>query len=138
MTMTRPSDLAHAFAVMVLVAIVSAGCQAIAVHDARSLLSPHLQKSEIWGFIAGCGTTFAAVPDMITMFRRRSSEGMHPRLAAILAIFQVAWIYYGLLIDSRPVIAWNAIAVVINSLNVVAIIYFVHSRSKNASPRSPT
>jgi hypothetical protein len=34
--------------------------------------------------------------------------------------FQILWIYYGLLILSRPVIAWNTIAVVINLLTVGA------------------
>jgi MtN3 and saliva related transmembrane protein len=100
-----------------------AGCQTI-VRDAPSLLSPHLQKSEVWGVVAGFGTTFAAVPDIITIFRRRSSTGMNPRMAGILAIFQVIWIYYGLLINSRPVIVWNLVAVLINSAIVGAVVYF--------------
>jgi uncharacterized protein with PQ loop repeat len=128
----------YTVAVLMLVLVVSAACQDINVQDARSLLSPHLQKSEVWGFIAGLGSTFAAVPDLIAMFSRRSSEGMNPRMAAILAVSQMTWIYYGLLINSRPVIAWNLIAVVINSLNVGAVAYFSRSRSRNSTPRSPT
>jgi MtN3 and saliva related transmembrane protein len=58
------------------------------------------------------------------MFRRRSSLGMNPRMAAILGIFQILWIYYGLLISSRPVILWNVIAVLINFLSVGAYTYF--------------
>jgi len=49
------------------------------------------------------GTTFAALPDLIAMLRRRSSRGMNPRMASIMGIFQIGWIYYGLLIASRPV-----------------------------------
>ena len=49
---------------------------------------------------------------------------MNPRMAAILGVFQIAWVYYGLLIDSRPVIVWNVIAVFINFLNVGAYCYF--------------
>ena len=41
-------------------------------------------------------------------------------MAAIMGIFQIIWIYYGLLIASRPVIAWNMIAVLIKYLNVYA------------------
>jgi uncharacterized protein with PQ loop repeat len=111
-------------AAAVLGVIACGGCGDIAIRDARSLLLPHLQKSEVWGFVAGFGTTFAAVPDLIGMFRRRSSAGLHPRMAAILAIFQAMWVYYGLLIDSRPVIAWNGIAVVVNSLIVGAHRFF--------------
>jgi uncharacterized protein with PQ loop repeat len=65
------------------------------------------------------------------MFRRWSSAGMNPRMAAIMAAFQVRWVYYGLLILSRPVIAWNVIAVLTNSYSVAAYAYFVRKeRSK--------
>jgi uncharacterized protein with PQ loop repeat len=93
--------------------------------DTKSLLFPGFQRSEVIGLLAGFGTTFAAVPDLVAMLKRRSSAGMNPRMAAILGVFQIAWVYYGLLIDSRPVIAWNAIAVFINFLSVGAYCYFV-------------
>jgi len=54
-------------------------------------------------------------------------------MAAILGIFQVLWIYYGLLIASRPVVIWNVIAVLINSLSVGA--YF-HFRNKEKAPHA--
>ncbi len=85
---------------------------------------PSLQKSEVWGFVAGFGTTFASAPDLIAMLKRRSSAGLNPRMAGILAVFQVTWVYYGLLIGSRPVVAWNVIAIVINSITVGAFAYF--------------
>jgi MtN3 and saliva related transmembrane protein len=80
--------------------------------------------------VAGFGTTFAAVPDLIAMLRRRSSEGMNPRMAGIMGIFQIVWVYYGLLIASRPVVAWNAIAVVINFLSVGAYLHFVRAKGR--------
>lgn len=110
--------------VLVLGGIVLGGCADLVVHDTGSLLAPRFQRSEIVGLVAGAGTTFAALPDLIAMLRRRSSKGMNPRMAGIMAVFQVAWIYYGLLIASRPVIAWNAIAVVINFLSVAAYARF--------------
>jgi MtN3 and saliva related transmembrane protein len=55
---------------------------------------------------------------------------MNPRMAAILATFQLTWIYYGLLIGSRPVIAWNLIAVVINSLSVAAHSHFARQEAR--------
>ena len=115
--------------------IVLSGCEQVTIRDARSLLFSRFQKSEVWGFVAGFGTTFAAVPDLIAMFKRRSSAGVHPRMAGILAIFQVTWIYYGLLISSRHVVAWNLIAVAINSLNVGAFVYFVRQERARASGR---
>src|SRR5579871_4304193 len=90
--------------------IALSGCDDLVPHDMASLLVPRFQRSEIIGFLAGFGTTFAAVPDLVSMLRRRSSAGMNPRMAAIMGVFQVIWVYYGLLIASRPVIAWNLIA----------------------------
>jgi MtN3 and saliva related transmembrane protein len=86
------------------------------------------------GFIAGFGTTFAALPDLITMLRRRSVDGMKPRMAAITAAFQIVWIYYGLLIDSTTVVLWNVIAVASNSLTVAAYFYFL----RRALPAAPS
>src|SRR3954452_11758210 len=80
------------------------GCNQLIIQDTSSLLVPHLQRSEIVGIVAGFGTTFAAMPDLISMLKRRSSTGMNPRMAAIMGIFQILWVYYGLLIESRPVV----------------------------------
>ena len=107
------------------------GCQSIAPKDMPSLLAPRLHRSEIFGFLAGLGTTFAAVPDLIAMLRRRSSAGMNPRMAAITGLFQILWIYYGLLIGSRPVIAWNLVAVLINSLSVAAYLHFAAKQNSS-------
>ena len=100
------------------------GCHGLVPHDTQSLLIPRFHRSEIFGFVAGLGTTFAGLPDLFSMLRRRSSAGINPRMAAILGIFQILWIYYGLLIMSRPVILWNVIAVLTNSFSVGAYVYF--------------
>ncbi len=111
-------------ALLLLGLIMLSGCQDLVPKDTASLLIPRFQRSEIFGFAAGMGTTFAAVPDLVAMLKRRSSAGMNPRMAAIMGVFQILWVYYGLLIASRPVIAWNVIAVLINFLNVGAYIHF--------------
>jgi uncharacterized protein with PQ loop repeat len=64
------------------------------------------------------------------MLKRRSSAGMNPRMTAILGVFQILWVYYGLLIASRPIIAWNLVGVLTNCLSVGAYRYF--SRRENA------
>lgn len=111
-------------AAIVLSAIVVSGCESLAIPDTSSLFFPGFQKSEVFGFVAGLGTTFAAVPDLIGMFRRRSSKGINPTMAGIIGVFQIVWIYYGLLIVSRPVIAWNLLGVMINFLTVGAYLRF--------------
>jgi MtN3 and saliva related transmembrane protein len=57
---------------------------------------------------------------------------MNPRMAAIMLVFQILWVYYGLLIASRPVILWNLIAVLVNSLSVGAYLYFVRKEKGQA------
>jgi MtN3 and saliva related transmembrane protein len=59
--------------VLVLSVITLSGCADLAVRDTSSLLVPRFQRSEILGFVAGFGTTFAAVPDLVAMLKRRSS-----------------------------------------------------------------
>ena len=116
-------------AAVVVCLVPLAGCQHLVI-DRKKLFRPG-EVSEIVGFLAGFGTTFAAVPDLLAMLRRRSSEGMNQRMGAILGAFQVLWVYYGLLIASRPVILWNVIAVLINFGTVGAFVYYLH-REKQA------
>ena len=111
--------------VLLLNVLTLYGCEDLVIRDTSSLLIPRFQRSEILGLVAGFGTTFAGVPDLLAMLKRRSSAGMNPRMAGIMGVFQIAWVYYGLLIVSRPVIVWNMIGIVINFVNVGAYLYFV-------------
>jgi uncharacterized protein with PQ loop repeat len=47
-----------------------------------------MDLTQIIGFLAGFGTTFAALPDLVAMLQRHSSVGMNPRMAAIMGTFQ--------------------------------------------------
>ena len=104
--------------------------------DTQSLLIPSMKRSEVLGLVAGFGTTFAALPDLIAMLRRRSSAGMNPRMAAIMGVFQILWVYYGLLIVSRPVVIWNVIAILVNFISVGAYFYFVRREKQARAARA--
>ena len=52
-------------------------------------------------------------------------------MATITGVSQIVWVYYGLLIASRPVVAWNVVAVFINFFSVAAYFHFV--AKKNSS-----
>jgi MtN3 and saliva related transmembrane protein len=114
--------------VLLLSVLTVYGCEDLVIRDTSSLLVPRFQRSEILGLVAGFGTTFAGVPDLLAMLKRRSSAGMNPTMAGIMGVFQIAWVYYGLLIVSRPVIVWNMIGIVINFVNVGAYLYFVRKQ----------
>lgn len=109
------------FGVLLLSVLTLYGCEDLVIRDTSSLLIPRFQRSEILGLVAGFGTTFAAVPDLLAMLKRRSSAGMNPRMADIFASFKSPGSTTALLIASRPVIVWNVIGVVINFVNVGAI-----------------
>jgi MtN3 and saliva related transmembrane protein len=119
------------FLIFLLTLITLCGCRDLVPRDTQSLLDPSFKRSEILGLVAGFGTTFAALPDLIAMIRRRSTEGMNPRMAAIMGLFQILWVYYGLLIASRPVIVWNVVAVLVNFVSVGAFFYFARKRKAN-------
>ena len=78
--------------VLVLSVITLSGCEDLAVRDMASLLVPRFQRSEILGFVAGFGTTFAAVPDLVTMVQCRDQSedgGHHGRLSNGLGLLRV-------------------------------------------------
>ena len=125
------SGFENAFLVFLVVTfIMLTGCDDLTPGHLESLVRPNTELSEIVGFLAGLGTTFAAFPDLLAMLKRRSSLGMNPRMGAIMGVFQLLWIYYGLLIASRPVIIWNVIAVCINFLTVGAHAHFVRKEKE--------
>lgn len=117
--------------VLFLTCLAICGCEEL-TQNTQSLLLPRFHRSEIFGFVAGLGTTFAVLPDLLAMIRRRSSVGMNPRMAAIIGCFQVLWVYYGILIISRPVVAWNVIGVCINFFTLGAYMYFRHKETARA------
>jgi uncharacterized protein with PQ loop repeat len=111
--------------------LMLSGCEEL-TENTKSILLPNFQRSDLFGFVAGLGTTFAVLPDLIAMLRRRSTEGMNPRMAAIIGCFQILWIYYGILIVSRPVVLWNLIGVCINFFTVFAYRHF--ARKERLAP----
>jgi uncharacterized protein with PQ loop repeat len=119
--------------VLLVVGLALCGCEGLGIRDTQSLLLPQFQRSEVFGLVAGFGTTFAALPDLIAMLRRRSSAGMNPRMAAIMGVFQILWVYYGLLIQSRPVVVWNIVAILINFLSVGAYLYFRNKEREHSA-----
>ncbi len=131
--MCRFRKLAHL--VVFLSLLTLCGCQDLVPRDTSSLLVPEFQRSEVFGLVAGFGTTFAGLPDLLAMLRRRSSKGMNPRMAAIMGIFQILWVYYGLLIGSRPVIVWNVVAVFVNFFSVGAYRHFVRTEKGDQRAR---
>jgi hypothetical protein len=75
------------FAVLLLSVVTLSGCQDLVPLDASSLLLPRFQRSDIIGLVAELGTTFASLPDLIAMLRRRSIAGMNREMPGLMAAF---------------------------------------------------
>src|SRR5580704_9250713 len=95
--MTRFKQVLLSIPLLIFMIMLS-GCEQF-LHNTKCILLPRFQRSDIFGFVAGLGTTFAVLPDLVAMLRRRSTAGMNPRMAAIIGVFQILWIYYGILIN---------------------------------------
>jgi MtN3 and saliva related transmembrane protein len=54
-------------AVLLLSPILLYGCRDLISQDAPTLLDPKSRRSEIVGLVAGFGTTFAPLPDLIAV-----------------------------------------------------------------------
>ncbi len=125
-----PVLLVSAAAVIGLAMLGHSFVEQLKLRAVDELITSAFSLKDVVGFLAGFGTTFAAFPDLIAMVKRRSSQGMSPRMAGIMCAFQFLWTWYGVLIASNPVIIWNTIAIMINLLVVCCYLYFSRLEQK--------
>jgi uncharacterized protein with PQ loop repeat len=118
--------------------LVLIGCSdyELIASEARSLFLPQFSRAEIFGFIAGLGSTVAPLANLIHICRRRSASGINPTMTLIAACSQIIWIYYGFLIASRPVILWNIFSLLMNFLFIGAYAFFVRRERGTKTPSS--
>jgi MtN3 and saliva related transmembrane protein len=61
------------------------------------------------GLVAGALTTVAFVPQVVRILRTRSAYDISWWLFGILAAGSVLWLWYGIRLDSLPLIATNVV-----------------------------
>ncbi|MBM3617644.1 MAG: glutathione synthetase [Alphaproteobacteria bacterium] len=69
---------------------------------------------EILGFIAAFCTTVSFLPQAIKIIRTRNTDGISLWMYIIFSLGLVCWLGYGLLTDNTPVIAANAVTLVLS------------------------
>ncbi|MGZ4957821.1 MAG: SemiSWEET family sugar transporter [Methylomonas sp.] len=111
--------------------VVASLALAEALPQRPGLLELSSNLDEVVGFVAGLGTTFAGLPDLIAMVKHRGTGGIRPRMNLITGLFQILWVWYGFLIVSRPVVLWNLLGVVINLSTVSLYFFFANSEKKS-------
>lgn len=80
--------------------------------------------TDILGFAAATLTTAAFVPQAVKVYKSKKTEDLSLGLFAMLFVGVFLWLIYGLLISSVPVIAANAV-----TLLLVAYILWMKIRS---------
>jgi MtN3 and saliva related transmembrane protein len=72
------------------------------------------------GLIAGTLTTVAFVPQLFKVLRSHSTRDISLAMYGIITTGILLWLIYGVLIDSVPVIAANAVTLVV-ALMILAL-----------------
>lgn len=74
-----------------------------------------MDRTELLGILAGTLTTVSFVPQVWRIWRRKSAEDVSLAMFLTFTIGVAAWLGYGLLIDSLPVIVANIVTLVLAS-----------------------
>lgn len=72
-----------------------------------------MQMFDLLGYAAGLFTTAANVPQVVTTYKKRSGEGLSFRMLLVLAIGLALWIGYGVGANSKPLVIFNGIGLVL-------------------------
>lgn len=72
--------------------------------------------SSYFGYIAGALTTVSFIPQVIKAWRTRSTESISLSMFVIFTVGIFLWLVYGIAIRSFPVIASNAVTLVLSGM----------------------
>jgi MtN3 and saliva related transmembrane protein len=66
---------------------------------------------EYLGYIGGLFTTFCYVPQLMRVFRLKSTKEISLLFTIFVIIGSLAWLSYGIFFSLFPVILWNTIVI---------------------------
>jgi MtN3 and saliva related transmembrane protein len=72
------------------------------------------------GLLAGLLTTIAFVPQVMKIYRNKSGRDISARMFTMFSIGIALWLYYGVLLQSLPIILANAVTLVL-TLAILAL-----------------
>ncbi|MEK6531197.1 MAG: SemiSWEET transporter [Deltaproteobacteria bacterium] len=73
----------------------------------------------ILGLIGGVLTTVSFLPQVVKTWRTRSVNDISLFMYALLSLGIIIWIIYGIIIGSMPIIAANAVTLVLTAIMLV-------------------
>lgn len=72
--------------------------------------------SQIVGYIAGVCTTFSAIPQIVKCYKTRSTQDLSYLTLGMVETGVITWSVYGALTKDYPIIMWNVVSVIINTM----------------------
>lgn len=72
------------------------------------------------GLLAGLLTTIAFIPQVLKIYRTKSGRDISARMFTMFSIGIALWLYYGILLQSLPIILANAVTLVL-TLTIIAL-----------------
>ena len=92
------------------------------VQEARWLdfyhITPHMDKTQWIGIIAGVFTASSMLPQLIKTIKEKKAEEISELMLVVLIAGVSLWIWYGILKKDLPIIATNAISLTVNLLMI--------------------
>lgn len=85
---------------------------------------PFMSMTDLLGLAAATLTTGAMLPQVIKAWRTRRTEDISLTMFLMLEVGIILWLVYGLVIGETPVIAANAVAILLVSTVLVLKIRF--------------
>ena len=73
-------------------------------------------ESDVLGLVAGALTTIAFVPQVLHILRTRSAHDISWLLFGILAVGSAMWLWYGVRVDSLPLMVTNVVTLTLQLL----------------------
>ncbi|MBP1747939.1 MAG: Sugar transporter SemiSWEET [Deltaproteobacteria bacterium] len=76
-------------------------------------------RADIIGYVAACFTTFSLLPQIARIWRLKEAKDVSLLMPLMVAAGSALWVVYGFTISSPPVVAANAVALLIALVTVV-------------------
>ncbi|HEV2618968.1 MAG TPA: SemiSWEET transporter [Acidobacteriaceae bacterium] len=90
--------------------------------------------AEYLGYAAACCTTAAFVPQLVRVIRTRSARDISLPTFLLFSVGVFLWLLYGLYTGSKPVIASNAVTLVLSVGILILKLRYDRSAMKELKP----
>lgn len=85
----------------------------------------------IIGLLAGFFTSLGAVPQIVKGYRTKKMDDISILMPLVLVIGMSLWLAYGLVLEDIPIVFWNAVSVILNTIMILMKSHYSKQRTVN-------